>query len=146
METAVSPHIDDVTQNADIVIATTPSRHPLVYRVSPGTHINAIGADAPGKQEIGPDILKKAKIVIDDWAQASHSGEINMPLKRKQISKRNIYATLGAIIAGKRKGRTTASEITLFDSTGLAIQDITCASVVYDALKNRRGVQSTKLF
>lgn len=146
VETMVSSRIDDVTLDADIVVTSTPSRTPLVNRVSPGTHINAIGADAQGKQEINPEILKQAKVVIDDWAQASHSGEINVPLSQKLISKRHVYAQLGDIVAGKKKGRTSAEEITLFDSTGLAIQDISCADVVYKALKNKRGIQNVKLF
>lgn len=54
----------------------------MVFKVSPGTHINAIGADAEGKQEINPKILRHSKLVIDDWSQAPHSGEINVPLKK----------------------------------------------------------------
>ncbi len=146
IEAIVSSCMDDVTMNSDIVITTTPSRAPLVNCVSPGTHINAIGADAPGKQEINPKILKQAKIVVDDRTQASHSGEINVPISRKQMTKRNIYALLGDIIAGKKQGRISAGEITLFDATGLAIQDVSCGYIVYKALKNRRKIQSIKLF
>jgi alanine dehydrogenase len=146
VESVVSSDIDEVTLDADIVVATTPSRAPLVNHVSPGTHINAIGADAPGKQEIHAVILKRAKVVIDDWAQASHSGEINVPLSNKQITKKNVYAQLGDIVAGKKKGRTSIQEITLFDATGLAIQDISCADVVYQAIKNKRGIPRVKLF
>jgi len=146
METIVSPRMDDVTMNSDIVITTTPSRTPLVNCVSPGTHINAIGADAPGKQEINPQILKQAKVVVDDWTQASHSGEINVPISLKKIMKRDVHALLGDIVAGKKRGRTSAKEITLFDATGLAIQDISCAYIVYKAFKNRRNIKSIKLF
>lgn len=146
LETHVTGCIEDVTLNTDIVVATTPSRTPLVKCVSPGTHINAVGADAPGKQEMFPEILKKARVVIDDWSQASHSGEINVPLSQGLLTKRNVYAPLGDIVAGKKKGRKSAKEITLFDSTGLAIQDISCADVVYRALKNKRGIKSVKLF
>lgn len=85
-------------------------------------------------------------MVIDDWAQASHSGEINVPLKQKLISKKDIYASLGDIVAGKKKGRTSTEEITLFDTTGLAIQDIACAYEVYRALKNKRGIKSIRPF
>jgi alanine dehydrogenase len=138
--------MDAVTMNSDIVITTTPSRVPLVNCVSPGTHINAIGADAPGKQEINPEILKQAKVVVDDWIQASHSGEINVPVNRKQMTKRDVHALLGDIVAGKKRGRTSAKEITLFDATGLAIEDISCADVVYKALRNKRGIKSIKLF
>jgi alanine dehydrogenase len=146
LEAAVSPHMNDITHASDIVITTTPSRIPLVDNVSPGTHINAIGADAREKQEINPEILKKAKVVIDDWIQASHSGEINVPVSRKQLTKRDIHAQLGDIVAGKKQGRTSAKEITLFDATGLAIQDISCAYVVYESLRNKQGIRSVKLF
>jgi alanine dehydrogenase len=146
LETHVSPRMDAVTMNSDIVITTTPSRVPLVNCVSPGTHINAIGADAPGKQEINPEILKQAKVVVDDWIQASHSGEINVPVNRKQMTKRDVHALLGDIVAGKKRGRTSAKEITLFDATGLAIEDISCADIVYKAFKNKRDIKSIKLF
>ncbi|KUG24250.1 ornithine cyclodeaminase [hydrocarbon metagenome] len=146
IEIMVFSCMDDVTMNSDIVVTTTPSRVPLVNCVSPGTHINAIGADAPGKQEINPKILKQAKVVVDDWTQASHSGEINVPINFKQLTKRDVYALLGDIIAGKKRGRTSAKEITLFDATGLAIQDISCGYIVYKALKNKRGIKSIKLF
>jgi alanine dehydrogenase len=146
LEALVSPRMDAVTMNSDIVVATTPSRAPLVNCVSPGTHINAIGADAPGKQEINPQILKQAKVVVDDWTQASHSGEINVPISQKQMTKRDVHALLGDIVAGKKRGRTSAKEITLFDATGLAILDISCADIVYQALKNKRGIKNIKLF
>jgi alanine dehydrogenase len=90
--------------------------------------------------------LKQAKVVIDDWAQASHSGEINVPVRKKQLTKKDIYAGLGDIVAGKEKGRTKAEEITLFDSTGLAIQDVSCAYTVYQALKDTPGIIRIELF
>ncbi|MBN2254901.1 MAG: ornithine cyclodeaminase family protein [Deltaproteobacteria bacterium] len=146
LETFLSNAIDDVTTNVNILFTTTPSRTPLVNAVSPGTHINAIGADAEGKQELNPKIFKGATVVIDDWSQASHSGEINVPLRKRQISKKTIYGELGEIAAKKKKGRTSAGEITIFDSTGLAIQDISCAFVVYNELKGKRGVRKVALF
>jgi alanine dehydrogenase len=146
LETVISSSMDAVTMGSDIVITTTPSRLPLVNCVSPGTHINAVGADAPGKQEINPEILKHAKVVIDEWTQASHSGEINVPITRKQLRKKDVYAQLGDIVTGKKRGRTSDKEITLFDATGLAIQDISCAYVVYKAYRNTRGIRSIRLF
>jgi alanine dehydrogenase len=104
--------------------------------IKPGTHVNAIGADAPGKEELDPEILKTAKIVVDNFAQASHSGEINVPLAKGIISKENIYAELGEIIIGRKTGRESDNEITVFDSTGLAIQDISCARLVYDKARS----------
>lgn len=146
MKTVVSPDIDAVTTGVDILCTTTPSSKALVGRVSPGTHINAIGADAKGKQEIDASVLRQAKIVIDDWGQASHSGEINVPLAKKQITKKNIHAGLGEIVARIKEGRTSDEEITIFDSTGLAIQDISCAAVVYRALKDKRTIRRVALY
>lgn len=146
LETVISFDIDDITTNVDILTTTTSSREPLVHKVSQGTHINAIGADAEGKQEIHPRVLKQANVVIDDWAQAAHSGEINIPLKKRQISKKHIYGTLGEIAAGKKEGRRSAEEITIFDSTGLAIQDVSCAFTVYKALKDKKGIRKVEFF
>jgi len=116
--------------DCDIVVTATPSRKPLVRLewLKPGVHINAIGADAAGKQELDPAILKEAKVVVDSWAQAAHSGEINVPVENKILDRSDIYAELGEIVAGKKKGRTDPREITVFDSTGLAIQDLAIAS------------------
>ncbi|MEM2192330.1 MAG: alanine dehydrogenase [Candidatus Hadarchaeales archaeon] len=129
-------------EGADIVVTTTPSRKPIVFDewISPGMHINAIGADAPGKQELDPGILKRAKVVVDDIQQAIHSGEVNVPLSTGEIARSDIYGDLGEIVTGKKPGRTSRDEITVFDSTGLAVQDIATDWVVYKkALKMRVG-------
>lgn len=125
--------ISEAVSDRDIVVTTTPSRSPVVKRewVSPGTHINAIGADAAGKQELDPAILTSAKVVVDDWAQASHSGEINVPLALGQLNAEGVYGCLGDIVAGKKPGRVAPEEITVFDSTGLIIQDLSLALAVY---------------
>jgi alanine dehydrogenase len=146
VEASISSSIDEVTTGTDIVITTTPSEKPLVGEVSPGTHINAFGADAPGKQEIDGRILKQAKVVIDDWTQASHSGEINVPLARRQIFKKDIHGELGEITAGRKAGREREEEITLFDSTGLAVQDICCAAAVYERIAAGEGAMEIRLF
>ena len=123
----------------DIVVTTTPSRTPVVARewVSPGTHINAIGADAAGKQELDSAILTAAKVVVDDWAQASHSGEINVALAQGELTPEQIYGSLGDIVAGKKPGREAPQEITVFDSTGLIIQDLALGLAVYQRAKER---------
>lgn len=125
--------IKECVSESDIIVTTTPSRKPLVKLewLKKGVHINAIGADAKGKQELDPRILKKAKIVVDSREQASHSGEINVPLRKGAISKHDIYADIGEIVAGKKKGRANSYEITVFDSTGLAIQDAAIADLIY---------------
>jgi len=120
-------------EGADIVVTTTPSRKSLLMNdmVSPGMHINCIGADAVGKEELDPNILKRAKIIVDDWEQASHSGEINVPLSRGILTKHNIWAEIGDIVAGLKSGREREEEITVFTSTGLAVQDAVTAQIAY---------------
>ena len=135
-------NIKECVHGCDIIVTTTPSRRPLVKLnwLKKGVHINAIGADAPGKQELDPNILKKSKVIIDDWDQASHSGEINVALRKKIISKKNVYADIGEIITGKKKGRTKNNDITVFDSTGLAVQDAAIATLIYKtAIKRKQG-------
>lgn len=130
----------DEAAGCDIVCTTTPVRDYIVKKkwIKEGAHINAIGADAPGKQELEPQILKDAKVVVDDIAQATHSGEVNVSIKRGLFSESDIYATLGEIVTGTKRGRV-AKEITVFDSTGLAIQDISTARMLYEKAK-REGV------
>jgi alanine dehydrogenase len=123
---------------ADIVITTTPSRKPIVKKhyIRPGTHINAIGADARGKQELESDLTRSAKIVVDNIEQATHSGEINVPLSKGILNHEDIYGTIGEVAAGLKPGRES-DEISIFDSTGLAVQDIICAKLVYEKVKGR---------
>lgn len=130
--------IEEATE-ADVVVTTTTSAVPIVKKqhIRPGTHINAIGADGRGKQEMEIGVLKNAKIVVDDIEQAAHSGEINVPLLKNLIALDDIYASMGEIVAGKKRGRENDEEITVFDSTGLAIHDIICAKVVYNKARKR---------
>lgn len=134
--------VKECVMDADIIVTTTPSRKPLVKLnwLKPGVHINAIGADAQGKIELDPLILKEGKVVIDDWLQASHSGEINVALSKKIITKRDIYGLLAEIVIKKKEGRVNNKEITVFDSTGLAIQDVAVAKLIYQsAVKKNKG-------
>ena len=130
---SIKGKVEGAVRGCDILVTTTPVTQPIVEDewVDEGMHINAIGADAPLKEELDPRILKRAKIVVDDIEQACHSGEINVPISKGIISRADIYAELGEIVAGKKVGRVTDSEITIFDSTGLAIQDIATAAMVY---------------
>lgn len=120
--------------DCDILVTTTPTRKPIVKAqwIKEGTHINAIGADAVGKEELDPELLIRSKIIVDDIVQALHSGEVNVPLSKHYISENDIHAELGEVIVGLKPGRTSEEEITIFDSTGLAIQDVASAHLVYE--------------
>ncbi|MFP2924514.1 ornithine cyclodeaminase family protein [Pyxidicoccus sp. 3LG] len=118
---------------ADIVCTSTPARTPVVKRewLKAGAHINAMGADAPGKQELDPRILTEGRVFIDDSEQALHSGEVNVPLHDGLLSAEQLAGSLGEVIAGKKPGRS-GDEVTVFDSTGLALQDVALARALYD--------------
>lgn len=131
----------------DIVCTVTPARQPVLKKqwVNRGTHINAIGADAPGKQELEPAILKEAMVVVDDLRQASAAGEINVPLKQGLFSINDVYGTLDEIIVGKKPGRQDPKAITIFDSTGVAIEDIATAKLIYEKARQAGTYLSVNL-
>ena len=140
---------EEAVRGSDILVTVTPSRKPIVKSewVTEGMHISAVGADAPGKEELEPELLTRARIVIDDWEQANHGGEINVPLSSGVISKSDIYADIGEIVAGIKPGRTSNGEITIFDTTGLAIQDVITAWHVYEvAEKKGIGIELDQLY
>jgi alanine dehydrogenase len=123
---------------ADIVCTATPSRTPFVQAqwIRAGSHINAMGADAPGKRELSTETLKRAAVYIDDIHQAPASGEINVPLAEGDFAVDEIAGTLGEVVAGVLPKPTLATT-TVFDSTGLAIQDAALARAIYDAAKSQ---------
>jgi len=125
--------------DCQVLVTTTPSLEPLVKSawVHEGTHINAMGADAPGKEELEPALLQRARVFVDDPAQAIHSGEINVPVRRGLFNPGQIAGTLGEVVLGKKR-RERPDEITIFDSTGLAIQDLAIARI---ALQHQDGIE-----
>jgi alanine dehydrogenase len=118
----------------DVLSTVTPVEEPIVPREAVGerTHVNAMGADAAGKHELADGILLDAKLVIDDYEQCVHSGEINVPYSRGVLTDDDIDGELGDVVVGEREGRTAADGVTVFDSTGLAIQDVAAAHAVYE--------------
>lgn len=122
---------------SDIVCTLTPARVPILKKewVQPGTHINAVGADAAGKEELEPSLLKDAIVVVDDLRQASAAGEINVPIARGLYSANEVHGTLGEILTGQKPGRKDKKAITIFDSTGLAIEDMAVAKIIYGKTK-----------
>ena len=136
--------------HCDILSTVTPVETPIVGLDDVGehTHINAMGADAAGKHELDDELLLDATVVIDDHEQCTHSGEINVPYAAGTLTDGDIYGEIGEIVVGNRAGRSGAAEtgadgvtgVTVFDSTGLAIQDVAAARVVYEqAAANDNG-------
>lgn len=122
--------------HCDILCTLTPVRDPIVAPADVGerTHINAIGADAAGKQELESEVVAAAHLVIDEYEQCTHSGEINVPWSAGLLTDADIHAELGEIVAGAASGRTAETGVSVFDSTGLALQDVAAAHVVYEAI------------
>lgn len=120
-----------VASGADILITVTPSRQALVEKswVRPGTHINAMGADTKGKQELHPALVAAAVIFVDEAAQAFTIGECQHAYAAGLIGDSDVRASLGAVIAGMGEGRRNAEEITLFDGTGVSLQDLVVADL-----------------
>ena len=113
---------------ADSVVTVTPGRE-ILFRsgsLRPGQHVSLMGADGPGKAEVAVEELARASVFCDDWEQASHGGELAAGVAAG-VLRRDDVTQLGDVLAGDSRGRTGDEEITLFDSTGLAIQDLAIA-------------------
>jgi ornithine cyclodeaminase len=125
-----------ILPNCNLVVTCTPSTEPILFarELQPGTHITAVGSDTPGKQELDTEILARAEVVVaDSIPQCLIRGEIAQALKTSHVKKEQLLE-LGNIISGAEDGRTSESQISVADLTGVAVQDIKIASAVYRAI------------
>ncbi len=127
--------------SADIVATVTPAYEPLFAEGSlrPGQHVSLMGADGPDKCEIAPREIARTHVFCDDWTQASHAGELQHSV-REHLLEQSQVTQLGDVLAGLAPGRASAEEITTFDSTGLAIQDLALALVVLEKVSELEGL------
>jgi alanine dehydrogenase len=136
--------VDDAhaaARESDVVVTITPARAPILGagNIAPGTLVVALGADGPGKQELEPALLARARVVVDVLDQAATSGELQHALASETLTVEDVHAELGDTVAGTRPGRTSADEIFVFDGTGTALQDVAAAQLLVDEAR-RRGV------
>ena len=133
-EIKASTNLEKAVRGADVVVTVTPARKPIIKDewIVPGMHIAAVGADKKGDQELEGKILTGARIFVDDIRQCRTDGEINVPLSQGLIKEADIAGEIGEVITGKKKGRTSDQEITLFDSTGIALQDSATVPLEYE--------------
>ena len=124
---------------ADVIVTATSSFKAIVMDawVKPGTHINAIGTDTRGKQELDPQIFGRASVFVDNLAQCCYLGECQHAVDAGIISREMIRAELGELINQSKPGRTLPDEITIFDTTGVAIQDLATAGYALQEAKKR---------
>lgn len=128
--------IAQIGETCNLIVTVTPATSPLLTdsQIRPGTHISAIGSDTPHKQELDAAILARADLVVADSIEQCHlRGEIAQALNQKRIAASSLVE-LGNIIAGRAQGRTDDEQLTVFDSTGVAVQDMMIARAVFEAL------------
>jgi ornithine cyclodeaminase/alanine dehydrogenase-like protein (mu-crystallin family) len=145
-----SHDLDAVAMQSHICITCTPATAPILHRraVRPGTFVAGVGADSEYKWELAPDLLAAATLVVDVREQASTIGDLHHAIDAGVLTAEAVHADLGEVVAGRRPGRTSNEEITVFDSTGMALQDAAAAAAVYARARgelvdsrNRDGVQ-----
>jgi ornithine cyclodeaminase/alanine dehydrogenase len=122
-----------IVRQSDVVVACTSARRAFLTPdlVRPGTFIAAVGADNSDKQEIDPRLYAKSLVVVDSLEQAAEIGDLHHALVAGTVGRDHVHATLGAIVSGRRSGRTDAATITLFNSTGMGLQDVAAATAVW---------------
>ena len=129
--------VDDfatTAQSADVCVTCTPSMEYILGRsdVRPGTFVAGVGVDNPHKRELEPALMAGSKVVVDVLAQCETIGDLHHALEEKLMTSARVHAELGAIVAGRKPGRTGEDEIFVFDSTGMALQDTAAAATVYE--------------
>jgi ornithine cyclodeaminase/alanine dehydrogenase-like protein (mu-crystallin family) len=130
------------TAMSDVIITCTPSKQPVLFPgfVRPGAFIGAVGADSEDKQELDPALMAAATIVTDVTEQCATIGDLHHALASGLVKRENVHAQLGEIVAGRKPGRTSPDEIVVFDSTGMALQDVAAAAAVFErACSEGRG-------
>lgn len=124
----------DAVIDADIIVTTTPSKNMIVKDewIKEGAHIIAIGADMAGKQELDTKIFRRAKIYVDSISQCVERGETRNAIMSGDIKTTDIYAELGEVLLKGKQGRDNDTQVTIFDATGMGIQDNTLADLIYN--------------
>ena len=134
---------EDAVRDSDIVVTVTPSRSPLVRDewIGKGTHISAMGADDYGKNELDPAIVKRARLFAEFPPQSIRIGEFQTAYKDGLIGSDDAICALGLVALGQAPGRTSDADITFFDSSGIAAQDLACAALVFEEARKANRVQ-----
>lgn len=137
-------NLETAIQQSDVCVTCTPAKKPFLKEefIVPGMFIAAVGADNPEKQELEPNILSRNKVVADVVEQCATIGELHHALDDALMTRDDVHAELGEVIAGLKPGRTSADEIIVFDSTGMALQDVVAAAAVFEkAIKDGVGAR-----
>ncbi|HEY8795835.1 MAG TPA: ornithine cyclodeaminase family protein [Gemmatimonadaceae bacterium] len=130
----VAPALRDATRASEIIVTATPATQPFlgVDDVSPGAFVAAVGADNEHKRELELSLLRRAAIVVDDTEQCATIGDLHHAIEASVLTRDDVRATLAEVVAGAKPGRLRDDEIVVFDSTGVAIEDVAAASIVFE--------------
>jgi alanine dehydrogenase len=142
MEVTPASDLTDAVRQSDVCVTCTPSKKFFLNRedVSAGTFVAGVGADNEDKQELDPRLFAANKIVVDILDQCATIGDLHHAIEAGVVTRADAHAELGEIVTGKKAGRTSPEEITIFDSTGTALQDVAAAAIVYEkAVASDRG-------
>ncbi|MEO9875528.1 MAG: ornithine cyclodeaminase family protein [Anderseniella sp.] len=141
LSVVVAEDLEEACQDSDVVVTTTASTTPIIQRdwIRPGTHITAVGADAPGKQELDTQLVAGADLLIADLrSQCLDHGEVATAMRAGLLDPGQL-AELGEVLDQRQPGRTTGEQITIADLTGIAAQDIAMARLVVSAFEDGQG-------
>ena len=147
---AEAERVPECVRASQVIVTVTPSRKALIQRewIAPGTHINAIGSDGEGKQELDPAILRDAKVVADCFKQTSCFGECQHAVAAGYMTADGdgLFGEIGELAGGMKPGRENDDEITVFDATGMAVLDVAAASIVYDSVSKDPDAKRFQMF
>jgi alanine dehydrogenase len=144
IEVETVPELGEAWKRSDICVTCTPAKQFFLNQENllPGTFVAAVGADSENKQELDPGLVAANKLVVDVLDQCAAIGELHHALDAGLMTRDGVHAELGEVVAGTKPGRTSADEIIIFDSTGMALQDVVAAVAVYEkAIAMGRGAQ-----
>jgi len=124
----------DVLARCDMIVTCTASRSPLLHAgdVAAGTFVAGVGADSETKQELAPDLLARSTVIVDVLDQCARFGDLHHSLDAGAMRREDVHAELADVVGGRRAGRRSSEEITVFDSTGTALEDVAAAAIVYE--------------
>jgi alanine dehydrogenase len=140
VEAVVTGSAEEAVRGSDIIASATTASEPLIHAdwLEPGCHINAVGANAPTKREVDEATFERARVVVDFEEQViQEAGDLMAAVRSGALTKARLYAELGDIVIGKKKGRENDEQITLFKSVGVAIEDVAVAAWVYREAKTK---------
>jgi ornithine cyclodeaminase/alanine dehydrogenase-like protein (mu-crystallin family) len=135
-----APAAEAAVHGADVVVVAVSAATPVIRSewVSPGAHVIAIGACRPSQQELDPELVARARLIVDSRAAAlQESGDIVQPIRQGRFGAEHVAAELGEVVAGLKPGRTSSDQVTLFKSLGLAVEDVAAAALAYRRARER---------